>query len=43
MSELLFANTSHLGNLRLQEMMGIMAEQRGGKVCAMDERYVTML
>ena len=28
------------GNLRLQEMMGIMAEERGGKVFATDERYV---
>ena len=26
------------GNLRLQEMMGIMAEERGGKVFATDER-----
>ena len=26
-------------NERLQEMMKIMAEERGGKVCAMDERY----
>lgn len=26
-------------NLRLQEMMKIMAEERGGRVCAMDERY----
>lgn len=26
-------------NERLQEMMGIMAQERGGKVCAMDERY----
>lgn len=27
------------GNERLQEMMGIMAEERGGKVFATDERY----
>ena len=26
------------GNLRLQEMMGIMAEERGGNVFATDER-----
>ena len=26
-------------NERLQEMMSIMAEERGGSVCAMDERY----
>ena len=26
-------------NERLQEMMGIMAKERGGNVCAMDERY----
>lgn len=26
-------------NLRLQEMMKIMTEARGGSVCAMDERY----
>jgi N6-L-threonylcarbamoyladenine synthase len=26
------------GNLRLQEMMGIMAEERGGMVFATDER-----
>ena len=26
-------------NERLQEMMGIMAKERGGKVCAMDDRY----
>lgn len=26
-------------NLRLQEMMGIMAKERGGSVCAMDDRY----
>lgn len=26
-------------NLRLQEMMGIMTAQRGGSVCAMDDRY----
>lgn len=26
-------------NLRLQEMMTIMAEERGGSVCAMDDRY----
>jgi N6-L-threonylcarbamoyladenine synthase len=29
------------GNLRLQEMMGIMAEERGGKMFATDERYVS--
>jgi N6-L-threonylcarbamoyladenine synthase len=28
------------GNERLQEMMGIMAEERGGKVFATDERSV---
>jgi len=26
-------------NHRLQEMMGIMAKERGGSVCAMDDRY----
>ena len=26
-------------NVRLQEMMKIMAEERGGSVCAMDDRY----
>ena len=26
-------------NVRLQEMMGIMATERGGSVCAMDDRY----
>jgi N6-L-threonylcarbamoyladenine synthase len=26
-------------NVRLQDMMEIMANERGGKVCAMDERY----
>ena len=26
-------------NVRLQEMMGIMAQERGGSVCAMDDRY----
>ena len=26
-------------NLRLQEMMSIMAEQRGGKLYAIDDRY----
>ena len=26
-------------NKRLQEMMGIMAKERGGSVCAMDDRY----
>ena len=26
-------------NVRLQEMMGIMAAERGGSVCAMDDRY----
>jgi N6-L-threonylcarbamoyladenine synthase len=31
------------GNLRLQEMMGIMAEERGGKVFATDERWVLTL
>jgi hypothetical protein len=30
--------TYQKGNLRLQEMMGIMAEERGGKVFATDER-----
>jgi len=30
------------GNLRLQEMMGIMAEERGGKVFATDERWVSI-
>ena len=28
------------GNLRLQEMMGIMASERDGRVFATDERYV---
>ena len=32
-------NGIHIGNERLQEMMGQMAEQRGGKVFATDERY----
>ncbi len=27
-----------LGNERLQEMMGIMAQERGGKIYATDER-----
>lgn len=27
------------GNLRLQEMMEIMAKERNGRVCAMDHRY----
>lgn len=27
------------GNKRLQEMMEIMAKERGGRVCAMDHRY----
>lgn len=26
-------------NLRLQEMMEIMASERGGKVCSTDDRY----
>ena len=26
-------------NVRLQEMMGIMAAERGATVCAMDDRY----
>jgi N6-L-threonylcarbamoyladenine synthase len=26
-------------NVRLQEMMAIMAKERGGSVCAMDDRY----
>ena len=26
-------------NERLQEMMGIMASERGGSVCSMDDRY----
>ncbi|CAB1109513.1 unnamed protein product [Ectocarpus sp. 13 AM-2016] len=26
-------------NRRLQEMMGLMAAERGGRVCAMDHRY----
>ena len=26
-------------NVRLQQMMGIMASERGGSVCAMDDRY----
>ena len=26
-------------NVRLQQMMGIMAEERGASVCAMDDRY----
>lgn len=30
---------SSLGNLRLQEMMRIMAEDRGGMLYATDERY----
>lgn len=28
----------HLGNARLQEMMGVMARERGGSVFATDER-----
>jgi hypothetical protein len=32
-------NKRYVGNERLQEMMGQMAEQRGGKVFATDERY----
>lgn len=27
-----------IGNIRLQEMMEQMAKDRGGQVCAMDER-----
>jgi N6-L-threonylcarbamoyladenine synthase len=30
-------------NKRLQEMMGIMAADRGGRVCAMDHRYIKLL
>ena len=30
---------SLVGNLRLQEMMGVMAKERNGRVCAMDHRY----
>lgn len=30
----------HAGNERLQEMMKQMVEQRGGRVCAMDDRYM---
>jgi N6-L-threonylcarbamoyladenine synthase len=26
-------------NVRLQEMMGTMCKERGGRVCAMDDRY----
>ncbi len=29
-------------NKRLQEMMQIMAEERGGRVCAMDHRFVVL-
>lgn len=28
-----------IGNERLQEMMGVMAQERGGQVFATDERY----
>ena len=31
------------GNMRLQEMMAIMAEERGGRVFATDERSVLRL
>jgi hypothetical protein len=31
--------TPNTGNERLQEMMAIMAEERGGKVFAMDEKW----
>jgi N6-L-threonylcarbamoyladenine synthase len=31
------------GNERLQDMMGIMAKERGGSVFATDERYFTRL
>ena len=41
-SEALMA-TDWLGNERLQEMMGIMAAERGGKVFAVDERYAHFL
>lgn len=32
-----------VGNMRLQEMMGIMASERGGKLYATDERCVPSL
>lgn len=31
----------HVGNERLQKMMGVMARERGGNVFSTDERYVT--
>lgn len=31
-----------IGNERLQEMMGIMAQERGGRVFATDERFVCL-
>lgn len=33
-----FAGSCSSGNERLQEMMGIMAKERGGQVFATDER-----
>lgn len=36
-------NNYLLGNERLQEMMGIMAEERGSKVFATDERSEPLL
>ncbi len=35
--------TNTTGNERLQEMMKQMVEQRGGRVCAMDDRFASPL
>ena len=37
-AESLTSSDIYSGNLRLQEMMGIMASERGGRVFATDER-----
>ncbi len=35
--------TMKSGNLRLQEMMQVMVNERGGVLCAMDDRFVEHL
>ena len=37
------AALAHAGNERLQEMMGVMARERGGNVFATDERYAAVI
>jgi len=39
-NDILFCFIFFLGNLRLQEMMQSMVEQRGGKLFATDDRLV---